>query len=66
MYSTWSEDELDYIICHELFHLITARIDDTIERYIGPGEVYRAYGRVDEAAADSFAGIMIQAYRKRS
>jgi hypothetical protein len=65
-YSEWTDEKVNLIICHELYHVLTARVDDVINDYIGRvGSVYRAYSKADEAAADSFATAFVSAYRRK-
>lgn len=59
------EEELDHLICHELNHLAEAREDDAISRYVGRGEVYKAWERANEAACDYIASVIVKAYKRR-
>lgn len=67
-YDQLDTDEADLLINHEQYHLLAARLDDTMGKMVGnESVVYEAYLAELERLADAFAHLMVRAYkRKRS
>jgi hypothetical protein len=66
IYNELNTEERDHLVCHELTHLIYAREDDTLSKYIGRSEVYSAWSSANEATCDIVAGIIVRAYQKKT
>jgi hypothetical protein len=65
-YPTWTDEFLNFIVVHEMYHLLTARVDDTLGDHLGrEGKVYKAFAQADEMAADAFATAFTNAYRRK-
>lgn len=65
-YDGMSAREVDALICHELFHLISARCDDTMQEYIGSeSRVNHVFVKEMESVADHFAILLTRAYRRK-
>ncbi len=65
-YPNWTDDFLNLIVVHELYHLLTAQIDDALGDHLGrDGRVYKAFTAVDELAADAFATAFTKAFRRK-
>lgn len=64
-YDDASEYEVDLLICHELFHLVAARICEELEAKVGLAAVYKAVDKEIERAADVFAIMLVKAYRRK-
>lgn len=65
-YPSWTDEFMNHIILHEHYHLLTARVDDTLGDYVGRGgAVYKAFSKADETAADAFATAFTNAYKRK-
>lgn len=65
-YPDWTDDFLNLVITHELYHVLTARTDDALSDSVGRGgAVYKAFAKADEVSADAFATALTKAYKRR-
>lgn len=64
-YDELGEAEADRVICHELYHLFNAKLDDELTDYIGRERVYQQFVKQDETNADKFAKILTRAYSRK-
>jgi len=64
-YDSMSGEEVDRLICHELHHLVMARVNDTIDDMVGMGHVAKVVNRELERVADQFAITLTRAYKRK-
>lgn len=65
-YEKMSETEVDVLLCHELYHLTTARCHDALEEAVGRDTiVYNLWAKEEERCADQFAILLTRIYRRK-